>query len=78
MKKKEIYQLIYTFIDHGADVNLKDNEGLPLLHQAILRQCTEAALFLLNQKVDLNIKYFEIRFIIWFYSIKLKFKKKIQ
>jgi ankyrin repeat protein len=29
---------------------------MPLLHQAILRQCTDAALFLLDQKVDLEAR----------------------
>ena len=44
----------------GANVNIKDNEGVPLLHQAILRQCTEAALFLLDQSdVDINMKVAE-------------------
>jgi ankyrin repeat protein len=42
--------------EHGADVNIKDNDGIPLLHQAILRQITESVLFLLNQKVDINVK----------------------
>lgn len=30
--------------------------GVPLLHQAILRQCTDGAIFLLNQNVDINIR----------------------
>lgn len=45
--------------DHGADVNITDNEGIPLLHQAILRQCTDAALFLLNQDIDINARFFK-------------------
>ncbi|CAF0854297.1 unnamed protein product [Brachionus calyciflorus] len=48
--------LAKSLIEHGADVNITDNEDIPLLHQAILRQCTEAALFLLEQKVDINAK----------------------
>ncbi len=55
LKKKEYYKKLY-FIDHGADVNIIDYDGIPLLHQAILRQCTDGALFLLNQNVNLNIK----------------------
>lgn len=35
---------------------MTDNDDIPLLHQAILRQCTEATLFLLDQKVDINAK----------------------
>lgn len=37
-------------------MNITDNDGIPLLHQAILRQCTEAALFLLDQKIDIDIR----------------------
>ncbi len=37
-------------------MNINDSEEIPLLHQAILRQCTDAALFLLDQNVDLNIR----------------------
>lgn len=37
-------------------MNITDNEDIPLLHQAILRQCTEATLFLLNQNIDINVK----------------------
>lgn len=44
-------------IQNGADVNINDNDDIPLLHQAILRQCTDAALFLLDQpNVDINKK----------------------
>ena len=38
-------------------MNITDNEGIPLLHQAILRQCTDAALFLLNQDIDINARF---------------------
>lgn len=38
-------------------MNINDNDDMPLLHQAILRQCTDAALFLLDQSsVDLDYK----------------------
>lgn len=44
-------------IEHGnANVNITDNDGIPLLHQAILRQCTDAALFLLDQQIDIDVK----------------------
>ena len=39
--------------------NITDNDGIPLIHQAILRQSNEAALFLLNQNVDINAKLYE-------------------
>lgn len=43
--------------ENGANVNINDNDDIPLLHQAILRQCTEAALFLLGQPgVDIEAK----------------------
>lgn len=38
-------------------MNINDHDEIPLLHQAILRQCTDAALFLLDQPgVDINAK----------------------
>jgi ankyrin repeat protein len=49
--------LARKLIQNGrADVDVNDNDDIPLLHQAILRQCTDAALFLLDQKVDINKK----------------------
>lgn len=49
-------ELARKLIEHEADENITDNEDIPLLHQSILRQCTEAALFLLNQKVDISTR----------------------
>jgi ankyrin repeat protein len=48
--------LLFLIKDNGADVNIDDSEEIPLLHQAILRQCTDAALFLLDQNVDLDVR----------------------
>jgi rabankyrin-5 len=39
---------------HHAELNIKDNEQTPLLAQAISKQNVEAALFLLDQGVDVN------------------------
>ena len=51
---KNSLELARRLIEHDADVNITDTEEIPLLHQAILRQCTEAALFLLDQSPDLG------------------------
>ncbi len=40
----------------GADVNIRNGEGLTLLHQAILKQDTESALFLLNQGANVDAR----------------------
>lgn len=53
---KSSLELAKRLIEHEADVNITDTEDIPLLHQAILRQCTEAALFLLDQSPDLERK----------------------
>ncbi len=46
----------FSNIENDANQNITDNDGIPLIHQAILRQSNEAALFLLNQNVDINAK----------------------
>ncbi|CAF1239781.1 unnamed protein product, partial [Didymodactylos carnosus] len=40
----------------GANINIKDSENVPLLHQAIIKQSVLASLFLLEQGVDANEK----------------------
>ena len=54
----DCFFFIFTFKskENGANQDITDNEGIPMLHQAILRQSNEAALFLLNQNVDINAK----------------------
>ena len=39
----------------GASVNTKNKDGFTLLHQAILHQETQGALFLLENGVDISI-----------------------
>lgn len=41
----------------GANINEKNSEGMTLLHQAIEKQDTSSALFLIEHKADLTIKY---------------------
>lgn len=38
----------------GADVNVRSGKGLTLLHQAILKEDSETAIFLLDQGADMN------------------------
>jgi ankyrin repeat protein len=41
----------------GADVNMRNGAGLSLLHQAIMKQDAETAIFLLNQGANIDNKY---------------------
>jgi ankyrin repeat protein len=43
-----------------AQINIKDSEQTPLLAQAIIKQNVQAALFLLEQNVDVNQKTHEL------------------
>jgi ankyrin repeat protein len=47
--KHQVPQLIAA----GADINVKDAEGLTLLHQALLNGDSETALFLLEQGANM-------------------------
>jgi ankyrin repeat protein len=38
----------------GADVNVRNGKGLTLLHQAILKEDSVTAIFLLDQGADMN------------------------
>jgi ankyrin repeat protein len=38
----------------GADVNVRNGKGLTLLHQAILKEDSDTAVFLLEQGADMN------------------------
>lgn len=40
----------------GANINEKNSEGMTLLHQAIEKQDTNSALFLIEHQADLTIK----------------------
>lgn len=45
--------LLNAFVGMGADINLRNDSGLTLLHQAILNKDVEAAVFLLQQGADM-------------------------
>ena len=47
--------LHFTFLG-GADVNIRNGQGLTLLHQAIAKKDAETALFLLNQGANMDAK----------------------
>lgn len=51
--KKELVPLM---IEGNADVNVRNGKDFTLLHQAILREDSETALFLLDNKADINAK----------------------
>ena len=40
----------------GANINEKNTEGLTLLHQAIEKQDTQTAMFLIEHQADVTIK----------------------
>lgn len=46
--------LVPLLIKGGADVNVRNGQDLTLLHQAILKEDAETAVFLLNQGADMN------------------------
>lgn len=46
--------LVPLLIQGGADVNARNGQDLTLLHQAILKEDAETAIFLLNQGADYN------------------------
>lgn len=46
--------LVPILIRGGADVNARNGQDLTLLHQAILKEDAETAIFLLNQGADFN------------------------
>lgn len=50
----EAKELVPILIRGGADVNARNGQDLTLLHQAILKEDTETAIFLLNQGADFN------------------------
>jgi ankyrin repeat protein len=45
-----------ALLNAGADPNAKDNENIPLLHQAVIRGKKEMVELLLDKKADLNAK----------------------
>ncbi|XP_055308143.1 putative ankyrin repeat protein RF_0381 [Sitodiplosis mosellana] len=47
-------ELVPVLIQGGADVNVRNGQDLTLLHQSILKEDAETAVFLLNQGADYN------------------------
>lgn len=47
-------ELVPVLIQGGADVNARNGQDLTLLHQAILKEDDETAIFLLRQGADFN------------------------
>ena len=43
-------------MDAGADPNAKDDENIPLLHQAVIRGNKEMVELLLDKKAEVNTK----------------------
>lgn len=52
--KFDAKDLVPVLIKGGADVNVRNGQDLTLLHQAILKEDAETAVFLLNQSADMN------------------------
>jgi len=48
--------IVLALIKAGADVNERNDEGLTLLHQAILKEDSATAIFLLENGADMNAK----------------------
>lgn len=48
--------IVLALIKAGADVNERNKEGLTLLHQAILKEDSATAIFLLENGADMNAK----------------------
>lgn len=46
--------LVPILIKGGADVNARNGQDLTLLHQAIMKQDADTAVFLINQNADIN------------------------
>lgn len=56
MSFKKGRNIIAELINANADINEKNEKGLTLLHQAILKEDTETAIYLLDNNADMNEK----------------------
>ena len=54
---QHLSEIAVELLSSGANVNDKNSSGATLLHQAISKQDTSSALFLLQQDADPNAKY---------------------
>lgn len=50
--------IVLALIKAGANINEYNKEGLTLLHQAILKEDSATAIFLLENGADMNARYF--------------------
>lgn len=53
---KKARDIILTLIKAGADINQRNEKGLTLLHQAILKEDSATAIFLLENGADINAR----------------------
>lgn len=47
--------VVSALIQGGSDINLRNSKGFTLLHQAILKEDVQTALFLLDSGADMNM-----------------------
>ncbi|KAG8238898.1 hypothetical protein J437_LFUL015183 [Ladona fulva] len=52
--KSQLGSIAKTLVQHGADVNARDAQGLTLLHRAIQRGDEYSATFLINSGASVN------------------------
>jgi len=50
--------LVDPLIKGGGDVNIRNGRGFTLLHQAIMKEDSKTAIFLLDNGADMNALYF--------------------
>ena len=53
---KDFQDIAVQLLAGGANINDYNGEGMTLLHQAIMKQDTASALFLLEHQADCNAK----------------------
>lgn len=51
-----LFKVAQKLLGGGANIDVTDDEGQTLLHQAIMNQNKEAALFLLDNGADFSVK----------------------
>ena len=51
-------QLLAALVEAGADLETRNESGYTALHQAILKEDSESAIFLLEHGADMNARYY--------------------
>ena len=64
-----LHDIALQLLNSGANVNDTNTAGETLLHQAINKQDTESALFLLQHGADPNAKYVFVIFILLVFNL---------